>query len=84
MSPADLARHLNVQPSQVQAITTEEVAVTAEMALRLGKYFRTSPDLWLNMQTTYELKIQSVALQAELAKITEIERVDETSAAPAT
>jgi addiction module HigA family antidote len=84
MTAADLARHLRVPPSSIEGITSEKVGITADMALRLGKFFRTTPDLWLNMQTTYDLKIQSAALEAGLAKINEIELIEEPISAPAT
>lgn len=73
MTPGKLAERLRVPSSDVERIVTEKTGITADMALRLGKLFRTTPELWLNMQASYELKIRSVALQSELEKIMEIE-----------
>lgn len=57
ISQNKLARDLDVPPSRVHAIVHGKRAITADMALRLGKYFRTSAELWLNLQSYYELEL---------------------------
>jgi addiction module HigA family antidote len=52
-----LARALAVPPNRIGAIVNGTRAITAETALRLGKYFGTSPELWLDLQSDYELRI---------------------------
>ena len=49
----------------------EKVGITPDTALRLARFFKTSPELWMNMQTSYDLKTQAQALKAELATIEE-------------
>jgi addiction module HigA family antidote len=52
-----LARALSVPPNRVSAIVNGTRAITADTALRLGKYFGTSPEIWLDLQSDYELRI---------------------------
>ena len=52
-----LARDINVNPARVNDIVHGRSAITASIALRLGKYFRTTPELWLNLQSDYELRL---------------------------
>lgn len=53
----DLAKALNVSTADLNRIVTEECVVDASMALRLARYFGTTPHFWLNLQTAYDLKI---------------------------
>ncbi len=57
MSQAEFARAIGVSPMRISHLVREERPVTAEMALRLGQAFGQSPQYWLNLQTTYDLKI---------------------------
>lgn len=57
ISQNKLARDIDVPPSRIHAIVHGKRAITADMALRLGKYFRTSAELWINLQAHYELKL---------------------------
>ena len=50
-----LARALRTPPNHVSGIVNERRGVSAKMALRLARYFGTSPDLWLGLQMDYEL-----------------------------
>ena len=52
-----LARALAVPPNRIGAIVNGTRAITADTALRLGRYFGTSPELWLDLQSDYELRI---------------------------
>src|SRR5713226_8053588 len=52
-----LARALHVPPNHVSGITNEKRGISAAMALRLARYFGTSPELWLGLQQDYELEI---------------------------
>ncbi|MGG2344905.1 HigA family addiction module antitoxin [Rickettsia amblyommatis] len=57
MSQNQLARDIDVPPSRIHAIVHGNRTLTAEMALRLGKYFHTSAQLWINLQARYDLKL---------------------------
>ena len=51
-----LARELRVPAQRISEIVNCNRAITADTALRLGRYFDTSPDFWLNLQTRYDLQ----------------------------
>ena len=51
-----LARDIDVSPGRVNAIVHAQSAITAAIALRLAKYFGTSPELWMNLQASYDLR----------------------------
>ena len=60
MSAAALSRHLAVPTNRITEIMNGQRAVTGDSALRLGHYFGTSAEFWLNLQKLFELR------QAEL------------------
>ena len=51
----DVAQSTGVSRKTLSKIINERGAITAEMALRLGRAFRTTPELWLNLQHNYDL-----------------------------
>jgi len=55
LTVTDLARSLEVSRKTLSKIINEHGSVTADMALRLGRAFETSPEMWLNLQKTYDL-----------------------------
>jgi addiction module HigA family antidote len=57
VSAAALARTLEVPPNRISQIIAGKRAVSADTALRLARYFGTSPDLWMNLQKNYELDL---------------------------
>jgi addiction module HigA family antidote len=52
-----LALALRVAAPLIYDIVNEEGGISSEMALRLGRFFRTSPEFWVNLQAHYELSI---------------------------
>src|SRR5271157_3273907 len=52
-----LARDLDVPPNRIGAIVNGARSITADTALRLGTYFRVSPDTWLGLQIDYDLRL---------------------------
>jgi addiction module HigA family antidote len=56
MSAYRLARNIDVPVSRIQAIVDERRSITGDTALRLGRYFSTTPEFWLNMQRDYDLE----------------------------
>jgi addiction module HigA family antidote len=59
LSAAELARQIEVPVNRVTGIINGRRGVTADTALRLGHWFGTSPEFWLNLQTLYELRLAS-------------------------
>ena len=55
-----LAGHLAVPANRISAILKGQRGVTADTALRLARYFGTTPEFWLNLQKTYELRLAEV------------------------
>ncbi|KVD24657.1 hypothetical protein WI80_24415 [Burkholderia ubonensis] len=56
MSVNALALALNVPATRLHEIVKERRGITADTAYRLARYFDTSPEFWLNLQATYDLK----------------------------
>ncbi len=52
-----LARDIDVPPNRISAIVNGKRAITADTALRLGKYFRVSAEIWLDLQSDYDLRV---------------------------
>jgi antitoxin HigA-1 len=63
-----LAASCGVPRTRIERLAREETRVTADTALRLGRYFGTTPQFWMNLQTNYDLALASTA--ASLRKIT--------------
>ena len=57
MSAAELARQLKVPTNRITEILKGQRAVTGDTALRLGHFFGTSPEFWMNLQKLYELRL---------------------------
>src|SRR6266567_9608613 len=62
MKPLGLTVHrlaivLHVPATRIAEIVHERRAITADTAIRLGRYFKTTPRFWLNLQTAYDLEI---------------------------
>lgn len=55
VNAATLAVHIDVPKNRIYHIINEERGITADTAMRLGLFFGTTPDFWLNLQNAYEL-----------------------------
>jgi addiction module HigA family antidote len=67
LSANALALALRVPSGRITDILAGKRAVTPETALRLGLYFATGPELWLNLQTAFDLSKAQKALGAKIA-----------------
>src|SRR3979490_2736234 len=72
MSAGTLAKVCGVPRTRIERLANEETGVTADTALRLSKAFGTSPQLWLNLQTDYDVQIAKREIAKDLAKIAPI------------
>ena len=52
-----LSRAVSVPPNRISEIVNGKRSITADTALRLGKYFGVSPEIWLDLQSDYDLRI---------------------------
>ena len=64
-----LAIELFVPPARINAIIKGTRTITADTALRLGKYFGTGPEFWINLQTNYDLCLAEKEAEKELDRI---------------
>ena len=69
LTPYAVAAALHVPRTRIERLAREETAVTADTALRLGKYFNTSPAFWMNMQAQYDLETAEDAIASDVEKI---------------
>ena len=68
MSASGLAKELGVPTNRITAILKGQRGMTANTALRLSRYFGTTPELWMNLQKTYELRVAEIEAGAEIAE----------------
>jgi addiction module HigA family antidote len=61
-----LARDIAVPPGRISTIVNGQRAITADTALRLGKYFGVSSDLWLGLQADFDLRIAKRTVGAKI------------------
>jgi addiction module HigA family antidote len=69
ISAAELSRQIDVPVNRITAIINGQRGVTADTALRLGHWFGTSPEFWLNLQTLYELRLAREELGDRVEKL---------------
>jgi len=75
MSAHALALELKVPAPRINEIARERRAVTPDTALRLARYFGTTPQFWLNLQTSYDLKIAEREVGSKIAREVRSRRV---------
>ena len=59
VSQSRLSREIGVSRGRINAIVHGRSAITAAIALRLAKYFGTTPELWMNLQSNYENRLET-------------------------
>jgi addiction module HigA family antidote len=70
-----LSMALQVPAPRIHEILHERRSVTADTALRLAKYFGTSAEFWLGLQTDYEMAVARTTMGEALAKISRCELI---------
>ena len=68
MSANALSKALNVPAPRVNDIVRERRGVSADTALRLGRYFDTSPQFWLNLPAMYDLRVAEIAIGKRIVR----------------
>ena len=69
LSPYAVAKACGVPRTRIERIAREELGITADTALRLGRYFAIEPQFWLNLQNRYDLATAGVAIRSALDRI---------------
>ena len=69
ISAAELARQIAVPVNRVTAIINGQRSITADTALRLGHWFGTSAEFWLNLQKLYELRLAREEVGARVDRL---------------
>jgi addiction module HigA family antidote len=80
MSAAELARRLKVPTNRVTAILNGQRAISGDTALRLGHFFGTTPQFWLNLQSLYEIRLAEEKSGKAIKKLPSLKRVEEVHA----
>ena len=69
LSANALASRLGVPPNRISAIVRGTRGVTADTALRLGRFFGQTPEFWMNLQRTYDLVVAEREIGKDLKRI---------------
>ena len=69
ISAAELSRQIDVPVNRITGIIHGQRGITADTALRLGHWFGTSPQFWMNLQQLYELRLAESEVGAKIAAL---------------
>jgi len=69
VTPSELARQLRVPPNRITQIVSGKRAITGDTALRLGHWFGTSAQFWLNLQSAYDIRIAEKAAGTDIRRL---------------
>ena len=69
IAAAELARKIKIPPNRISQILSGKRSITADTALRLGRWFGTGPNIWLNLQQAYDLDLAKLQLGQDLKGI---------------
>jgi antitoxin HigA-1 len=69
MSAGALAKACGVPRTRIERLAAEQIGITADTALRLSKALRTTPELWMNLQNSFDIKTSMLEIGKELEAI---------------
>ena len=69
VTPTELSRQINVPANRLSQIIHGHRGITGDTALRLGHWFRTSAQFWLNLQSAYEIRVAEERAGEEIARL---------------
>jgi addiction module HigA family antidote len=69
ITAAELSRQIDVPVNRITGIINGQRGITADTALRLGHWFGTSPQFWMNLQQQYELRLAEKEVGAQVASL---------------
>jgi antitoxin HigA-1 len=80
MSAAELARRLRVPTNRITEILNGRRGITGDTALRLGHFFGTSAEFWLNLQSLYEIRLARRKLGARIKELPTMKQFEQSPA----
>ncbi len=80
LSQNKLAEELGVDPGRINQIVAGRRGITADTALRLARYFGTTPEFWMNLQARYDLEVAKDKIAMEIEKKIQPRRIVEATA----
>lgn len=69
ITPTELSRQISVPPNRISQIIQGKRAITGDTALRLGHWFKSSAEFWLNLQTAYDLRVAATEVGRTIARL---------------
>lgn len=79
LKPYTLAKKLDVPRTRIERLVHEQTPVTTDTALRLARFFGTTPQFWMNMQAGYDIAMEAKAKEADLERIEPLAEVPASS-----
>ena len=74
LTPYAVAQACGVPRTRIERLAREQTPVTADTALRLGRYFGTTPSFWMNLQARYDLEMAEDATAEDIKRIKPMKR----------
>ena len=72
-----LAKEISVPPRRVNEIIHGKRSISADTALRLGRFFGTTPEFWMNLQSRYALESERERLANDLSRIHSVQEISQ-------
>jgi len=69
LTPYAIAAKIGVPRTRIERVANEVTPVTADIALRLGKFFGTTPEFWMNIQARFDLETTADKIAPQIKKI---------------
>ena len=69
ITPTELSRQIKVPPNRITQIIHGRRGITGDTALRLGHWFGTGPQFWLNLQSAYDIRVAEKIAGDEVARL---------------
>jgi addiction module HigA family antidote len=74
LTPYKVTKACDVPRTRIERIVREELGITADTALRLARFFGTTPGFWMNLQTRYDVRTAEQAIASDLDAIEAFKR----------
>jgi addiction module HigA family antidote len=74
LTPGKVAKACGIARSRIERISAEEVGISGDSALRLGRVLGTGPEFWMNLQSRYEIETAKTILGGQIDKLLQLNR----------